>query len=216
MKNSIISLLKKFNRKERFYLVGYALGNEEFRLSENVQKELSDHFGISIPIDAFVAMDYHLDWLYASLFLSVEENQNHLYKRAPETITANQEDIDLLVAFEIEGKTHLLLLEAKGVMSFDNKQLQSKIKRFDNIFNDQVVKRSTVIPHFAIISPYQPSKIDLSFFPEWMKKNGSLVWIELNHLKKKVDQGELLKIIRCDENKKPSKIGSHWMVEAEK
>ena len=70
---SVVKYLKRFNRKERFLLVGWALGNDEFRLGEEFRVALNDELGLNVPAgDCFVAMDYHLDWLYASLLLGTK------------------------------------------------------------------------------------------------------------------------------------------------
>ena len=64
----IIENLKAFNRKERFYLVGMAVGNPEFTLSREFRKTLDKTLvGLHVPEQAFVAVDYHLDWIYASV-----------------------------------------------------------------------------------------------------------------------------------------------------
>ena len=65
---SLMELLESFNRKERFFLIGDALGNRTFQLSTDFRARLSKAFGIEPPSSAFVAMDYHLDWIHASLF----------------------------------------------------------------------------------------------------------------------------------------------------
>ncbi|WP_349918403.1 hypothetical protein [Aeromonas veronii] len=70
MKNDLIENLKSFNRKERFYLVGQMLGNPEFRMDDKQLDEISRLIGFKIPREYFAAMDYHLDWIYASLYLT--------------------------------------------------------------------------------------------------------------------------------------------------
>ena len=68
---TLLEHLESFNRKELFFLVGNALGNPDFRLSAEFQMKLRESFGIQPPNDAFVAMDYHLDWLHGSPFLAL-------------------------------------------------------------------------------------------------------------------------------------------------
>ena len=82
---TLLEYLESFNRKERFFLVGEALGNPAFRLSSDFRTRLGAVFGLAIPNDALVAMDYHLDWIYASLVLAagggesaVLSNDEHL------------------------------------------------------------------------------------------------------------------------------------------
>ena len=69
MSNKLIENLKSFNRKERFYLVGQMLGNPEFRMDDKQLDKISELIGIKISGEYYAAMDYHLDWIYASLFL---------------------------------------------------------------------------------------------------------------------------------------------------
>ena len=67
----IIKHLKSFNRKERFILLKRALGPEAFRLDCEFRKELGDEIGVPIPDCAFVAMDYHLDWLQVAMYFTL-------------------------------------------------------------------------------------------------------------------------------------------------
>ena len=48
----LISLLKYFNRTERFFLVGQVLGNKDFTISEDFRNEISKKLNIEIPPDA--------------------------------------------------------------------------------------------------------------------------------------------------------------------
>ncbi len=52
----LIEILEQFNRKERFFLIGQALGNEDFPLSKSFREDLGDAIGIDIPRGAFAAM----------------------------------------------------------------------------------------------------------------------------------------------------------------
>ena len=58
---TLIERLESFNRKERFFLIGDALGNQSFQLSDDFRTRLGTAFGIQPPSNTFVAMDYHLD-----------------------------------------------------------------------------------------------------------------------------------------------------------
>ena len=55
--SDLIEILRQFNRKERFFLIGQALGNREFSLDARFRKELGDEIGVEIPGNAFVALD---------------------------------------------------------------------------------------------------------------------------------------------------------------
>ena len=65
--SNLIELLERFNRKERYFLIGQALGNAGFCLSEEFRCRIGGRIGVSVPPNAFTAMDYHLDWIAASL-----------------------------------------------------------------------------------------------------------------------------------------------------
>ena len=86
----LIEWLESFNRKERFFLIGNALGNTDFSLSDEYRTKLGAVLGIHPPKDAFVAMDYHLDWIHAGLFLSSSTNQlNKVHENSGPIITGN-------------------------------------------------------------------------------------------------------------------------------
>lgn len=57
----LIEQLARFNRKERYYVVAWALGNPQFALCADFREQLGTAIGLPIPADAYVAMDYHLD-----------------------------------------------------------------------------------------------------------------------------------------------------------
>ena len=138
----VIEYLKKFNRKERYWLRHRTLGDERnnpFTLSDNFGKELEGKLNVCIPKDAFVAMDYHFDWLNIALFLGNRPKMLNCRIRISEVstkINKNQEDIDLLVTFK-DGKTHLIFIEAKADSPWKKGQLKSKAERleiFDKTF----------------------------------------------------------------------------------
>ncbi len=172
----LIDILESFNRKERYFLLVQALGlqTEEggagFKLEASFRKLLKERLScgktrIDIPSNAYVAMDYHLNWIAAALALARgEENvRNELFEQS-------QEDIDFLIAFqESDGPYHLVFLEAKGFSSnpselstkaqlfshFTKGQLESKVNRLNNILKAHADKRPRVIPHFCLMSGYK-------------------------------------------------------------
>lgn len=136
MVSDLINLLQRFNRKERFFLVGRALGNEDFRLSYDFRRRLSSaiNLGEEIPCDAFAAMDYHLDWVAAALAAFASENTSQTFVNkdggGKKLVMGSQEDIDLLVCYEGDDDNYtLILLEAKGYTSWDSSQMTSKVAR---------------------------------------------------------------------------------------
>lgn len=74
-----IDYLQLLNRKERLHLLREALGETTFRLDERFRTRLqsclrdSPRGAVSIPPDAFVAMDYHLDWIAMALRLAADD-----------------------------------------------------------------------------------------------------------------------------------------------
>lgn len=213
MSNKLIENLKSFNRKERFYLVGQMLGNPEFRMDDKQLDKISALIDIKIPREYFAAMDYHLDWNYASLFLT----QNHDEKPFPRNfidnkqkvdlqISGTQEDVDFILAFVDEKQmTHLVMIEAKGDSYFSNGQLDSKNKRCKAIFGNENTWPG-VRPHFLICSPKKPQKITIEEPAYFMFKNFKLPWLEL-------DMGDgKNKVTRWGGDDKPYSDGIYWIV----
>jgi hypothetical protein len=202
----LIDILRSFNRKERFYLVGAALGNPAFRLSRDFIDKLNRALNVDVPADAFCAMDYHLDWLYASLVLASGGQPDGLRPNIDRLVKGTQEDIDLLVAYETADDCHILLLEAKGVTGWTNKQMKHKADRLGTIFGADGAPLDGVVPHFAMLSPNRPKRLKEAKWPDWMRPGGSAVWIELP-----IPPG-LRKVTRCDDQGRPSWQGTSWRV----
>jgi hypothetical protein len=138
--NDLLDHLSAFNRKERFMLVGWALGNPGFALSVDFRQSVGTLLELQLPADAFVAMDYHLDWLYASIYLAYTDF-SHEPQQLTDTLTATQEDVDLLVAYRSGDGYKVILLEAKGRTAWSNKQLLSNAKRLKSIFETEHARR---------------------------------------------------------------------------
>ncbi|HAU4928225.1 hypothetical protein [Aeromonas hydrophila] len=219
MSNELIKNLKSFNRKERFYLIGQMLGNPEFRMDDKQLDEISKLIGIKIPREYFAAMDYHLDWIYASLFLTQEHDEKTFprnfidnKKKIDLQISGTQEDVDFLLAFvDHENTTHLVMIEAKGDSYFSNGQLDSKNKRFKAIFGNENTWPN-VKPHFLICSPKKPKNVSIEDPAYFMcPQESQLIWFPLV-----MDTGKN-KVTRCIDSEKNFKLsseGSHWKVES--
>lgn len=227
-----IERLKQFNRKERYHIIKAAC-KDAFMLSEEFKAELKTIIKSEIPDDAFVAMDYHFDWIYASLFLAEKDilDAKSAYKRDPKTITANQEDVDLLIAFSdntIPELTHLIMIEAKFDTAWGNSQLESKaVNRLKVIFGDKSddLWNGIVKPYFIMMSPDKPkfsnSALDKSNrsekclfigdYPSWMKtsedENSGIHWLSINR------DAELMKVTRCTKDGTKDEKGDHWKVD---
>ena len=196
MSPEVIDHLKSFNRKERFLLLCDALGfdNQTFHLSEEFINKLSGCIGCEIPRDSYVAMDYHLDWLQMALYLASEPSPPDPILN-DRLVEANQEDIDLLVAFGKSGTTHLVLIEAKGDTGWTNKQLKSKADRLKRISNEGRPGTGLVKFHFVMLSPNPPKQIKVRTWPDWMKPHGEPLWLPLRFPK------GLRKVTRCKNDK---------------
>lgn len=204
MTPDLISHLRSFNAKERFHLLSYTSDGAAFQLGDRFKSDVERELNLSIPHDAFVAMDYHLDWLFASLHLSFENDVSAIFPNGGE-IKAQQEDIDFLIAYHGEGQFHLVMIEAKSSSAWSNPQLISKAERMREIFGDKKGDRwPDVIPHFLLVSPENPGKLKTADWPQWMGED--CPWLRLPV------PDNLQKITRCDESGIPRKQGKNWRV----
>lgn len=204
----LLDNLRAFNRRERFFVVGWALDNPSFSLGDKFRVRIANDTGIHIPADAFCAMDFPLDWLIGCLWLTQEERPRYAMVETGEVNRWN-DDVDLIVAFQAEGKTQLLLIEAKGVTGWNNAQLRRKAKRLGQIFGNGAAadKWPTVEPSFILASPRKSANIDVADWPLWMKSGDRpRWWLELP-----LPDG-LRKIIRCNEDGKKNADGVFWKV----
>jgi len=204
---NLIKYLNDFNSKERFFLAGQILGNPSFTPASEFRENLSNLLEIPIPCDVLSAMDYHIDWLYASLNLAKNDGTTKVYPNNDNFIKAQQEDIDWLIAFKGKSEHHLVLIEAKGVTGWTNKQMNSKANRFGNIFGKQGNNWPGVVPHFVIMSPSQPQGLSAKQWPQWMAPNGKIKWLEL------LIPESLIRVCRCDEQGHENKNGKSWKTE---
>jgi hypothetical protein len=202
----ILDHLVEFNRKERFLLIGMALGNPEFRLSQSFRDTVQDSLGLRIPAEAFVGMDYHLDWLYASVYLHEHGGEELPHPNLDKIIRAQQEDIDLLIAYQDGAVCRIVLLEAKGAAGFTNKQMRSKALRLREIFGERGDVFPGVSPHFAIVSPREPQRLATTDWSPWMMPSGRIPWIRMTI------PTSLKRITQCTEVGKPSRGGGFWRV----
>ena len=168
---TLIEHLETLNRKDRFFLVGAALGNPRFLLEENFRTSLGRMFSLDVPHDAFAAMDYHLDWIQAAIILAGNDTDT-VHSNNPTVITGTQEDVDLLVAVQEGTTTHLLLIEAKTETGWTNKQMLSKAKRLRRVFGEDGLLHPQVRPHFALMSPRPPQQLNIRKWPIWMTRGG--------------------------------------------
>ena len=165
---TIVRNLKLFNAKERDHLMRFAYLGENAAYDAPQSGDLPRRFldkafddqlkGVSgVDPEAtcvFAGMDYHLDWLFAALWLSNSNSDcsstshdSKLIKMDthvadPEIsdlytdfrpVIGNQEDVDLLVVYRNADKFWIIVVEAKGSARFDRVQLARKLIRLDRI-----------------------------------------------------------------------------------
>ena len=157
---SFLKLLDLFNRKERYHLLANAL-KDPFQIGEKFATKLADSIGMDVPLDAWVAMDYHLDWIAVAVKLHQENcsltHDKKLSNPCGELFEANQQDIDLVVAFENDKVTHLILIEAKAYeQKWLSRQLCRKLIRLQDIFEQP---QEDIRPHFVLTSPTPGAKL---------------------------------------------------------
>lgn len=133
--NNLVELLKLFNRKERYWCIQNLIEDPN-----TLNKELLEECGIpngAKPEEIYWAMDYHINWIYAVLYLikngySAKTAKQLEKKIDDETINShienNQEDFDILLAYQ----NKLILIEAKFDSNFDKKQYKNKMKHYTN------------------------------------------------------------------------------------
>ena len=154
---TFLKLLESFNRKERFFLVGQALGNPKFQLSDGFRSMLGgqDAFGIVPPKDALVFMDYHLDWLHASLFLSLPENDAAgVHPNSRQIATGTQEDI-LHENGEIIAKhpEYIRRHNSGQIILGNNCEIDSNVKIEGPVIigdNCKILSKATIGPNVSI------------------------------------------------------------------
>ena len=217
MSNELIGVLKELNSKERFWLLWNMIGEKsdehlaarnfnpegKFELAKPFRTLLKEKLGLAVdvPATAFWAMDYHIDWLWGA------KNATQGKCKCDDGYKGQQEDIDLIVAFEDRdsSKTHLVLIEAKGVTSWSNKQARRKARRLRNIFGEEGNEWIGVQPYYVLMSPKESSNVDVKDWPEWTKTHNGKprYWIDLTV------PADLKMVTRCDGKGNSSKSGRY-------
>ncbi|OPY75317.1 MAG: hypothetical protein A4E64_01948 [Syntrophorhabdus sp. PtaU1.Bin058] len=211
MNQGLFDYLRDFNSKERFFLVGQALGNPGFKISREFRNELAAVLHLQIPEVSFCAMDFHLDWLYASLQLNANNGKKEIHSNDAGIIKGQQEDVDLLVGYQVDNTYHIIIVEAKAFTGWTNSQMDSKADRLREIFGDNGNRWQHVFPHFLLMSPKKPVQLQTARWPKWMiqKTQGGQpapAWIKLQV------PSTQIRVSRCDKNGKPNTKGDYWTI----
>lgn len=206
---SVLENLERLNRKERFYLIGAALGNQSFRLASEFRQELSREFALTVPENAFVAMDYHLNWIYTACALAFEQPiQKRIYPNASGIVDGTQEDVDLVIAWQDTPSNifPVVMLEAKGATPYSNAQFRHKVNRLCQVFGDDGKRWPHVTPYLGLMSPRPPKRLDYSVCPSWMKIGGKIPWLRMPI------PTDRLVLFGCDNQGKPNQDRPFWTV----
>lgn len=197
----LVKALRRFNRKERYWLLADAIGDPFYELSCSFLRKISSALDVDVPSDAWWAFDYHFDWLHAVLSSGPDFDIDRLVNESPrsnrpEVIKGNQEDIDLIVAF---GKT-IILIEAKLWTGWSNEQIASKGRRLADL------KVEHVQPYFLLTSQKKPGRLKYKYlsagsskpdWPDWalIGEGGQPLHVVLS----KGQEGEpVSQVSRCD------------------
>jgi hypothetical protein len=174
---NFVETLRKFDSHERGILLQWALGGP-FVLSAALRAELDEHLPNPIPDNAYVAMDYVLDWLSASMTCILDTNALEApQERTGNHISGSSEDVDLVIAWEDDLGAHLVLIEAKGFTRWSNKQLNSKAERLAAIFSAPGLNDLDL--HFVLVGPRRSAGLEIDSWPQWMRRNDRFIFLEV-------------------------------------
>jgi hypothetical protein len=209
----IADTLRLFNRKERHLVVQNCLGDAASTLSESFRRQLTALLGprlqASIQSDAWWATDYHLEWLAGALLWHAEhgrEDRERPRENNGKLIRGNQEDIDLIVA----SGGDVILLEAKGDLSWENPQLTSKMERLSTLCDRDtgIVECDnpvfTIRLHLVLMSIRKPIRVNYEKWPAWAVNGDGPYWMPLQA------SGDRIRVGRCDSQGRSDAKGRHW------
>jgi hypothetical protein len=210
--------LSRFNAKERFALIQRVLGVRFVPHADFLGEVLAKCEINAKPENVFCAMDFHLDWLYAALMCNELREDEPLPLLADESgafpVTGRQQDADFVMCFterpaNAATVTHLLLVEAKGVGSWDTNQMRSKLDQY-RAMKPAFDRNPNVRPRLVLMSPQNPIPSTTRQSAEFraaldsFKDFGEVVWIEL-------PVENTFSVVRCNKEGTPDgKMPTHW------
>lgn len=220
----IASTLRRFNRKERYWVIRNAFGAKVEHLCpefwKRLQKGLQGRIDHLHPEAAWWAVDYHFDWILGALHVHTglpaldpyapKKNTCLLDNVETLLVKGQQEDIDLVVA----SGSDVVLIEAKGFGSYSDKEMRSKLSRLKclcderEIVNPDARQDRQIRLHFVLLSRSRPQNLDKNLpWPLWaVDAESKPFWFELE-----VELKKFLTIGRCDEKGRSDKEGL-WSV----
>ncbi len=216
--NDLITILEKFDRKERPLLFRQVTSDDKrLSLSQSYRAKLEEALGVaSIPTNAYVAFDYHLNWLYAALqlasgswrldqvspALAVPTQPDPSSGQMRSALERNQEDIDLLVAWQAaDGVTEIALVEAKAYSGWTTKQMHSKAARLALVFDG--IDENFVRPHLLLTSFKKSEGLGTL---DWPRPNTDTRHIDLD------EPADRFRLTQVTVEGKPANAGDHYIV----
>lgn len=210
--------LSRFNAKERFSLIQRVLGVRFVPHADFLGEVLAKCRIDANPENVFCAMDFHLDWLYAALMSDELHKNKPVPLVADESgafpVTGRQQDADFVLCFterpaNAPTVTHLLLVEAKGVGSWDTKQMRSKLAQY-RAMKPAFDRNPNVRPRLVLMSPLDPissatsQSSDFRAVLNGFKDFGEIVWVRM-------PVENTFSVVRCDAEGTPDgKTPTHW------
>ncbi|MDQ7090369.1 MAG: hypothetical protein Q9M50_06955 [Methylococcales bacterium] len=82
--------------------------------------------------------------------------------------------------------------------------MKSKAARLKEIFGTVGDKWKNVTPHFLMMSPRRPEKLNIENWPVWMAPQQKVKWLPLPIT------DNLNKVTRCNSDGKADKNGNYW------
>jgi len=198
MSSTLLENLDACNQTERDAIVKTVLGSPTISL--RIRTLLNKGLNAQVPVDAYWAIDFNIDWINLALNLTYRPSASGIYENLQGLHHANNEDIDLFVAYADHAVFHLIMLEGKGQTRWRPDQLRHKVQRLRSIFGEDGDTWPSVIPHFGIISPLCPTTLSDIPWARWM---GRVPWIKLQ------TPPRLVRAFRCDELGRKSQLGNH-------
>ncbi len=199
---TLAETLRRFDRKERNWLIRDALGDphlsEQFR--ERLQRTLTVRgVDLTIPADAWWAIDFHWNWLFGAL---AELEKPRCIHENDGAIQPNQEDVDLIVAFD----NTVILVEAKATGAWGTEQIKSKLARLGRLRTaaSRLHDSHGVRLFFLLTSPVKSERLEIDEL--WAAHGVSFTWMQLQA----PEGGNLLHVTRCDKDGDPDKDGRYW------
>lgn len=223
----LVDALAKFNRKERYWVLRNALSADAAQLDdcfrqrlENTLKSGRPSDAWNIPEHAWWAMDYHIEWIFGAIN---KMDQIHRASTAiinhDELISGSIIDFDFVISFD----NNIILIEAKGVTSWNRSQFHKKLEKMEKIISIQK-QNDGYLPNIrlALMSPNEPKRMRPKpgkHWPEWMlRPDGKPYWVELWMRYEggivSNDEADFLKTVRCtDAYGTSGRSGSFWKIE---